>query len=51
MGRDGGEHLAADALDVAGPQVMPEQAGDVGRARRMTEGRCELGAREDRVRL
>ena len=50
MGRYGGEYLAADALDVTGPQVMPEQAGDIGRARRMAEGRRELGPREDRVR-
>ena len=50
MGRDGGEHLAADALDVAGPQVMPEQAGDIGRARWMAEGGRELSPREDRVR-
>lgn len=31
MGRDGSEDLAPDALDVAGAQMMPEQAGDIGR--------------------
>ena len=50
MGWDRSEDLAADALDVASPQVMPEQAGDIGSARRMAEGRRELSPREDRVR-
>ena len=49
MGRDSGEHLAADPLDVAGAQMMPEQTGDIGRARRMAEGRGKLGPGEDRM--
>jgi hypothetical protein len=36
-------------LDVAGPQVMPEQAGDVGSGRRVAKGRGKLRPRKDRV--
>jgi len=50
MGRDRGEDLAADALDVAGTQVVSEQAADISRARRMAEGRRKRGPREDRMR-
>lgn len=32
MGRYGGENLTADSLDVPGTEVVPEQAGDIGRA-------------------
>jgi hypothetical protein len=35
MGGYGGEHLAADTLYVADAQMVPEQAGDRGRVRRM----------------
>ena len=49
MGRYGGEHLATDTLDVAGAQMVPEQAGDIGCARRMAEGRRKLSPGEDRV--
>ena len=49
MGRYGGKHLATDPLDVASPQVMPEQAGDIGGARRMAEGRRKLSPGEDRM--
>src|SRR6185437_3275703 len=49
MGRDSGEHLAADALDVAGAQMVPEQTSDIGRAWRMAEGRRKLSAGEDRM--
>ena len=49
MGRYGGEHLATDTLDVAGAQMVPEQAGDIGCARRMAEGRRKLSPGEDRM--
>ena len=49
MGRYRGEHLATDTLDVAGAQMVPEQAGDIGRARRMAEGRRKLSPGEDRM--
>ncbi len=49
MGRDGGEHLATDTLDVAGAQMVPKQAGDIGCTRRMAQGRRKLSPREDRV--
>ena len=50
MGRDSGEHLAADTFDVAGAQMVPEQTGDIGCAGRMAEGRRKLGPREDWMR-
>src|SRR6185312_4097142 len=43
------KHLATDALDVAGPQMMPEQARNIGTARRMAEGRRELSPGEYRM--
>ena len=49
MGRHRSEHIATDPLDVASPQVMPEQARDIGRARRMAEGRRKLSPGEDRM--
>jgi hypothetical protein len=42
MGGHRGKHLATDALDVAGPQMMPEQARNIGPTRRVAEGRREL---------
>ena len=49
VGRHRGKHLATDALDVASPQMMPEQARNIGRARRMAESRRELRPGEDRM--
>src|SRR6185312_4736743 len=47
MGGHCGKHLATDALDVAGPQMMPQQARNIGPTCRMTEGRRELRPGED----
>jgi hypothetical protein len=49
MGGHRGKHLATDALDVAGPQMMPEQARNIGPARRVAEGRRELSPGEHRM--
>jgi hypothetical protein len=49
MGRHCRKDLATDALDVAGPQMMPEQAGNVGPACRVAEGRRELSPGERRM--
>ena len=49
MGGHRGKHLATDALDVASPQMMPEQARNIGPARRVAEGRRELSPGEHRM--
>ncbi len=49
MGGHRRKHLATDTFDVAGPQMMPEQAGDIGRARGMAKGRRKLRPGEDGV--
>src|SRR5579862_2459398 len=49
MSRYGGEHLATDTLDVTGTEMVAEQAGDIGCAGRMAEGRCKLSPGEDRM--
>ncbi len=49
VGRHRGKHLATDSLDVASPQMMPEQARNIGPAHRMAESRRELRPGEDRM--
>jgi hypothetical protein len=49
MGWHRGKHLATDALDVAGPQMMPEQARNIGPTCRVAEGRRELSPGEYRM--
>ena len=49
MRRNSRKNLAAQPLDVAGLQVMLEQAGDACRARRTTESRGKLRPGEHRV--